>query len=181
MRSSAAARRYARALFALAKEEGRVADTRSELQQLASLLADNRELHDALFQPLHPVAERHAVLREVAARLGASHTVRNFFTFLVDQRRLVDFDAIHAEYERLADLDAGRVVAEVISAGPLDDSQRERLRRALANRTGSDVELDVRIDPDLLGGVITSVGTLVFDGSLRSQLIQLRTSLTKEQ
>jgi F-type H+-transporting ATPase subunit delta len=180
MRTSAAARRYARALFSLAKEEGRVADTRSELRQLASLLADNQDLHDALFQPLHPVAERHAVLREVATRLGASTTVRNFFTFLVDQRRLVDFDAIHAEYERLADVDAGRTVAEVISATSLDDSQLDRLRRALSDHTGDDVELDVQVDPDLLGGAIASVGTLVFDGSLRTQLTQLRISLTKE-
>jgi F-type H+-transporting ATPase subunit delta len=180
MRTSAAARRYARALFSLAKEEGRVADTRSELRQLASLLADNQDLHDALFQPLHPVTERHAVLREVATRLGASATVRNFFTFLVDQRRLVDFDAIHAEYERLADVDAGRTVAEVISATSLDDSQLDRLRRALSDHTGDDVELDVQVDPDLLGGAIASVGTLVFDGSLRTQLTQLRISLTKE-
>jgi F-type H+-transporting ATPase subunit delta len=180
MRTSAAARRYARALFSLAKEEGRVADTRTDLQQLATLLADNRELHDALFQPLHPVAERLAVLREVATRLGASPSVRNFFSFLVEQRRLLDFEAIHAEYDRLADVDAGRSVADVVTATPLDDSQRDRLRRALSNCTGNDVDLEVQVDPELLGGVIASVGTLVFDGSLRTQLTQLRTSLTKE-
>jgi len=181
MRSSAAARRYARALFALAKEEDRVEEVRQELQRLADLLAENQELHHALFRPLHPVAERRAVLREVAERLGFSATARNFFSFLVDQRRLVDFDGIREGYERLADAAAGRARAEVISASPLSGAQRDRLQRALSARTRREVEIDVKVDPSLLGGVIASVGALVFDGSLRTQLNQLRASLRKGQ
>ena len=180
MRSSAAARRYARALFSLANEEGRVEPTREELRQLADLLAENHELRNALFRPLHPVAERRRVLAEIARRVGASPSVKNFFAYLIDQRRLVDFDSIQREYERLADEDAGRTVAEIVSASPLDDDQREDLRRALSAHTGRDVALDVAVDPSLLGGLIASVGTLMFDGSLRTQLNQLRTSLTKE-
>ena len=181
MRSAAAARRYARALFSLAKEEGRVAEIRQELEQLANLLAESEDLHHALFRPLHPVAERRAVLREVADRLGFSATARNFFSFLVDQRRLVDFEGIREGYERLADAAAGRAKAEVVSASPLSDEERERLRRALSARTGREVEIDVDVDPSLLGGVIASVEALVFDGSLRTQLAQLRVSLTKGQ
>jgi F-type H+-transporting ATPase subunit delta len=181
VRSAAAARRYARALFALAREENRVAEIRGELQQLADLFAASRELHDALFRPLHPVAERRAVLREIATRLGASASVRNFYSYLIDQRRLVDFDLIRSEYERFADTDAGLMRADVVAASPLDPAQRERLRRALSTRTGREVELDVKVDPSLLGGVVASVGTLLFDGSLRTQLTQLRASLTKGQ
>jgi F-type H+-transporting ATPase subunit delta len=181
MRSSAAARRYARALFALAKEEDRIEEILSELRQLADLLAENEELHHALFRPLHPVSERRAVLRDVGERLGASSTVRNFFTFLVDQRRLVDFEGIREEYGRLADVAAGRTKANVLSATPLSGEERERLRRALSARTGREVEIDVNVDPSLLGGVVASVGALVFDGSLRTQLTQLRASLTKGQ
>ena len=181
MRSSAAARRYARALFSLAREEDRTEEVRQELEQLADLLAENEELHHALFRPLHPVAERRAVLREVAERLGFSATARNFLSFLVDQRRLVDFEGIQEGYERLADAAAGRAKAEVVSASPLSDEQRDRLRRALSARTGWEVELDASVDPSLLGGVVASVGALVFDGSLHTQLTQLRASLTKGQ
>ena len=97
----------------------------------------------------------------------------------VDQRRIVDFDAIVAEYERLADEAAGRLAAEVVAASPLRDDQRERLRRALSARVGSDVELAVKVDPALIGGAIAKVGGLVFDGSLRTQLAQLRDNLTR--
>lgn len=179
MRSSAAARRYARALFSLSGEEGRIDAVRSELDTLKLLFAGSSELRNAIFRPLHPVAERRSVLRELCARVGSSRTVSNFFSFLVDRRRLIDFDAIHEEYGRLADGAAGRVRAKVVSAVALRDDQRERLRRALAGRTGKQVELEEAVDPSLLGGAVASVSGVVFDGSLRTQLAQLHGSLTK--
>ena len=179
MRSTAAARRYARALFALAQESSAIEPVRAELAGIAAQLADTPELRAALFRPLHPVAERRAVLRSVAQRQSLSRNVQNFLLFLIDQRRIIDFDAIVAEYERLADEAAGRLAAEVIAASPLRDDQRERLRRALSARVGSDVELAVKVDRALIGGAIAKVGGLVFDGSLRTQLAQLRDTLTR--
>jgi F-type H+-transporting ATPase subunit delta len=105
--------------------------------------------------------------------------VRNFFAYVIDQRRLVDFDAIRAEFEQLADTAAGRLKARVTAAAPLDDAQRERLQRALAARTGRSVELDVSVDPSLIGGDVATVGNVVFDGSLRTQLYQLRDTLSR--
>jgi F-type H+-transporting ATPase subunit delta len=176
MRISAAARRYSRALFGLAKDEDRIAEIGNELKEFADVLATHEEIRNALFRPLHPVAERRAVLNQLSDRIGVSATVRNFFAFLVDQRRLVDFDGIRTEYERLADTAAGRTRADVVTAAPLSEEQRDQLRRAR-----QDVELDVSVDASLLGGAIASVGALVFDGSLRTQLTQLRASLTKGQ
>jgi F-type H+-transporting ATPase subunit delta len=180
MHSSAAARRYARALFSLAGEEGRVEAVQTELSELKRLFAENGELQRAVFRPLHPVAERRSVLYELTARTGASRTVTNFFGYLVDRRRLIDFDAIYEEYGRLADGAAGRVRAKVVSAVRLRDDQRERLRRALAGRTGKQVELEEDVDASLLGGAVASVGGMVFDGSLRTQLAQLHGSLRKQ-
>jgi F-type H+-transporting ATPase subunit delta len=179
MARGAAARRYAKALFELAKEDGKVAEVVGELGSMGDLLEGNPELHDVLFRPLHPVAQRRAVLAGVTDQIGASPTVQSFFSLLIDQRRLVDFPAIREEFERLASEDAGLRRAEVVSAGPLRDDQLERLRRALSTRTGGEVEVSVRVDPSLLGGVIAKVGDLVFDGSLRTQLRQLRANLTR--
>lgn len=181
MRSPAAARRYARALFALAREEGRVEEVRRELDALHQVLDEHAELRDAVFQPLHPSRERRAVLVDVCELVGASQTVRNFSAFLVDQRRVIDFETIREAYGRLADDAAGRTRATVVSATPLSDAQRDRLRGALAARTGQQIELEENVDPSLLGGAVASVGGLVFDGSLRTQLEQLRSSLTRGQ
>src|SRR5215468_373105 len=111
MRSSAAARRYARALFALADETGAVEQVRGELAAIAGLFESEPALRNALFRPLHPVAERRAVLRSLSERLSLTVIVRNFFAYAIDQRRLVAFDAIRAEFEQLADAAAGLVKA----------------------------------------------------------------------
>ena len=179
MRSSAAARRYARALFSLAREDGSTDAVRAELARISAQLEATPELRAALFRPLHPATSRRAVMRRVAEREGLSRNVQNFMLYLIDQRRIVDFDAIVVEYGRLADEAAGRLEAEVVSASPLRDDQRERLRRALATRVGREVELEVKVDPALIGGAIAKVGGLVFDGSLRTQLTQLRDNLTR--
>ena len=178
MARGAAARRYAKALFELAKEAGQASEVLGELTAMGDLLEGNPELHEVLFRPLHPVAQRRAVLDGVTQRLGASTAVQSFFSLLIDQRRLVDFPAIREEFERLASEDAGLRRAEVVSAGALRDDQLERLRRALSTRTGGEVEISARVDPSLLGGVVAKVGDLVFDGSLRTQLRQLRANLT---
>jgi F-type H+-transporting ATPase subunit delta len=179
VRISAAARRYGKALFSLARDESRVDAVRGELASFASLISESAPLRDALLTPLHPVAERRRVLEALARRLGTSPIVRHLFAYLIDQRRLVDFLAIRAEYERLCDQASGRTVAQVTVAADLDASQGERLRAALSRRTGREVTLEVRSDPALLGGAIAKVGDLVFDGSLRTQLAQLRGNLTK--
>jgi len=178
-RSTSAARRYAKALFAIAREEGAVETVGAELGVLAELLDQNRELRDALFRPLFPVAERRAVLRAVAEQLGSSDTLKRFYSFLIDQRRLVDFPTIRAEYERLAAEAEGRTEARIRSAKPLDAATEQRLVAALSQRTGRRVDVSVEVDPELIGGIVAQVGDLIFDGSLRTQLEQLRTNLTK--
>jgi F-type H+-transporting ATPase subunit delta len=179
VRASAAARRYARALFSLAREERRVEAVREDLAGLARLLDDSPELRRAVLRPLHPGAQRRAVLRAVCARLGAGETVQKFCAFLVDQRRIIDFAGIRQAYDELADEAEGRTRARVTSATPLREDQRARLKRALEARTGRSVELEEKVDASLIGGAIAEVRGLVFDGSLRTQLRQLRTSLTR--
>lgn len=181
MRSSGAAKRYARALFSLARDEGHVESAREELGRFTSLLETSPELQEVLLRPLFPAAQRTAVLEAVAGRLGASPLLQKFLALLIHHRRIVDLEAVLQEFDRLADLAAGRVQARVASAAPLSDGQRERLRAALAARTGSDVRLEVEVDPGLLGGVVAKVGDLVYDGSLKTQLEQLRANLTKGQ
>jgi F-type H+-transporting ATPase subunit delta len=180
MATSAAARRYARALFALARDEGRIAEVRQDLAALSGMLDEHAELRNVLFRPLHPAAQRKAALAALGERVGAGPTLRSFLQFLIDQRRLIDFPAICDEYEALADDAAGRTRAEVVAAHALADGQLERIRRALVQRLGQEVDVSVRVDESLLGGVVAKVGDLVFDGSLRTQLRQLRANLAKE-
>ncbi len=179
MARAGVARRYAKALFSLAREQSRIGEVRQEIGRLGRAVDESAELRAILLQPLHPTAERRAVLAAVAAKLDASPLLRNFLSFLVDQRRLVEWAHIEDEYGRLADAAAGLTHARVTSAAPLSDAQRDRLQRALEQKSGGRVELELVIDPTLVGGAVAQVGDLVYDGSLRTQLRQLRASLAR--
>jgi len=177
MARGAAARRYAKALFQIAQDASEVDTIRAELAALAGLIEEHADLRDVLMQPLYPVSERRAVLAAVADGLGGGATLRSFYSLLIDQRRLVDFDVIAQEFGRLADDAAGRTKVKVRSAAPLTGEQAARLQRALSTRTGQEVELEQEIDPSLIGGVVAQVGDRLYDGSLRTQLQQLRSGL----
>jgi F-type H+-transporting ATPase subunit delta len=166
-------------LFVLARETNALDDVHREIDDIAGLLESEPTLREALMTPLHPASERKAVVSAIAERAGVSKVVVHFLLFLIDQRRLVDFDAVRAEFERLANEASGLVTAEVVAASPLDERRQDRLRRALSDRTGHEVRLEIRVDPSLIGGAIATVGDTVFDGSLRSQLDRLRANLTK--
>jgi F-type H+-transporting ATPase subunit delta len=179
MKTATAAGRYAKALFGLAQEDRKTREMREELEVLAGLFDDHKELRDALLTPLHPATERKAVLKAICDLASSSRLINNFCAYLIDQRRLIDFRAICDSYSELADEEAGLTTAFVTTAAPLDDRRKDRLRRALSERTGQEVQLDVTVDEGLIGGAIAKVGDLVFDGSLRTQLTMLRTNLTK--
>ncbi len=185
MKGGTAAHRYAKALFGLAQDEHRHREVRAELENLDSIFEGSRELRDALLTPLHPAEERKAALRALAntvnsagSNAAASPLVQKFLSYLIDQRRLIDFDAIVSAYGEFADEAEGLLTAEVVSASPLDDRRKDRLRRALSERTGQEVRLEIKVDPSLIGGAIAKVGDLVFDGSLRTPLGPGRTNLT---
>jgi F-type H+-transporting ATPase subunit delta len=178
MTGGTAAHRYAKALFALAQDEHKQAEVREEIEGLNALFSESRELREALLTPRHPADERKSALKAIATRANVSPIVQNFLSYLIDQRRLISFDGIVGAYAELADVAAGLITAEVVAASPLDDRRRDRLRRALSERTGQEVRLQIEVDPSLIGGAIAKVGDLVFDGSLRTQLGQLRATLT---
>jgi F-type H+-transporting ATPase subunit delta len=179
LQTSKAARRYAAALYSLAKDEGRTREIRTELEGLSHLLETETQLRDVLLTPLHPAKDRKKVLAALAGRAEVCRTVQNFYAYLIDRRRLIGFAGIRDEYIRLDDEASGLVKASITVASELDDRRKDRLRRALSEQTGCEVQLDLVVDPTLVGGAIAKVGDLVFDGSIRTQLGQLRANLTK--
>jgi F-type H+-transporting ATPase subunit delta len=176
-----AALRYAKALFGLARETSAIETVRAELGRVVEAIETVPALNDVLIHPIHPASQRRAALKSLTTPLALSPLLANFLSFLIDQRRTRDLAAIRDEYERLAEEAAGRVRGELVSASALDAAQVDRIRAALARRVGRDLDLAVRVDPDLLGGLVARVGNLVFDGSLRTQLAQLRSQLTGER
>lgn len=172
--SEAVARRYARALLAIGEEEKRLDALTREVRALGDAVASSPELQSLLSNPIVAPQSRHAVMADIAARLGLSPVVRNAALLLTDRRRGASLPAIADALEGLVDERSGKVKAEVTSAAPLSDAQAARIQASLERLTGRKISLARKVDPALIGGVVTRVGDRVFDGSVRTRLEQIR-------
>ncbi len=180
MLSGSIARRYAKALLAIGIEKNLFDELGSQLDAFASLL-QNKELRDTLQNPSHPISRRKAILGEILDRLSPSPPVRHLLLMLLERNRIEFVPGIAREYRNLADQHAGRVRARVVSAQAVEGEALRRLRAALEKKTGKQVLLDQTTDPDLIAGMVTQIGSLIYDGSLRTRLEQLREALLEER
>jgi F-type H+-transporting ATPase subunit delta len=174
------ARRYAKALLEIGVQQQTYDALGKELDRAAETLRTSPELRHALENPLFPVEKRKLVMDELARRLALSKTVRNFVMLLLDKGRIHALPDIARVYRTLVDEHAGRVRATVTSARPLDPMLETRLKTALEKQSGKVVILEKREDPMIMGGLVTQLGDLVYDGSVRTQLQQLREELLSE-
>jgi F-type H+-transporting ATPase subunit delta len=171
------ARRYARALFGIGVDAGKFEALGDELGELATLWNESDELRQTLENPVFQPSEKRKVLESILPRVAPTPEVQRFVLLLLDRRRIVLLPAIARAYRDLTDAHVGRVRAEVISAQELVPATLDRIRRSLEQRTGKKVLINSTVDPELIGGVVARVGDLVLDGSVRTQLADLRARL----
>lgn len=173
------ARRYARALMAIGVDTGSYDAIGRQVSALARAMKISAELAEILANPAFPRADRQRVLEAVLSRLGASRVVKNFTLLLLERERLAALPDIARELSAMIDEKNNRVTALITSAAPLTQVQITQIKSALEKLSGKQVHVDQKEDPALLGGVVAKVGDIVYDGSLRTQLAQMRHSLAE--
>jgi F-type H+-transporting ATPase subunit delta len=177
MSSGSLARRYAKALMQIGTEDGSYQRIGQDVSGLAKAIKTSPELAEILSNPVFPRDDREKIVMALLQRLGASKTVINFSKLLLDRERISVIPDISRELSAMIDDLSGQITAEVLSAGPLDAGQKAELTKALEDLSGKKIQIEVKEDKALLGGVVAKVGDLVYDGSLRTQLQKLRRSL----
>jgi F-type H+-transporting ATPase subunit delta len=167
---------YAEALFAVARAEGILGEVEDELFRFSQTLQGNDELRDALTDAGIPAARRQQIVEDL---LGgkASPTTAALVSMVVGTGRARDLPTIIERLVEMSAAEANKEVAEVRSAVPLTDNQRDRLAKALEDATGKQIEIKVVVDPSVLGGIVAQVGDTVIDGSVRRRLDQLKNAL----
>ena len=175
------ARRYAKALLAIGKEDGQAETYKEELAGFVTLLDEQQELEMAISNPLYNAEGRKKVLEAVVERSGVSRVMKSFLSLLFEKGRIKYLRDIHAFYDKLTDELANIVRADLVSASDISDETIERIRSALAKKTGKNVKMDITVDPALIGGAVTKIGDLVLDGSVRTQLKSLKESLQRSE
>lgn len=179
MKNLAIARRYAKALLLIGKEDGQSETYRTELAGFCQLLASQPELEQAINNPLHDTGARKQVLQAAVQRLKLSAVLKTFLLLLFDKGRFRFLAHINDHYQKMADELKGVARASVTSAVALSAEVVDKIRQTLSQRTGKAVLLEVQQDPGLIGGLITRIGDLVLDGSIRTQLLNMRESLNR--
>jgi F-type H+-transporting ATPase subunit delta len=173
------AKRYARALLEIGKEDGNLEQYGAELAQVASLFDESPELEQVLANPAIDFEDRAKLLNTFLDKLGLSPIVVNFFRLLMDRGRIAGATDISQVYAGLVDQEQGITRAEVVSATALSEEEVSRIKQVLAKLAGSDVVIEVKEDSSLIGGVRAQIGDLVLDGSVKNQLDTLKDSLRR--
>jgi len=179
MVSGSLARRYAKAVFELGSKQGNLDKIGADLRSLAKAWKDSAELETTLASPAIRRAERKKILDAIMQRIGVTPTTTNLMYLLLDGERMASVPAIARELDRMIEAKAGRIAAEIVSAKPLDPAQLSQITASLEKLSGKKVSVTHREDADLLGGVVAKVGDTVYDGSLRTQLRNMRDELSK--
>jgi F-type H+-transporting ATPase subunit delta len=178
--NSTATARYARALLDVARAEADPRAIETELASFVALFEDNAALRHALTSPAIPAPRKVRLVRELIGRAGLSPVLSKLLVLLAERDRLALLPALREEYHRRL-LDFLNVVqAEVVTAIPLSPERLAALERELAAMTGRTVTMSARVDPGIIGGVVTRIGSVVYDGSVRRQLEKMRETLTQE-
>jgi len=173
------ARRYAKALFSLAVEKGRIEPWSDSLLALGQAIEGSTELRDVLQNPAYPRETRAAVMARLTEPFHLDAEPAALLQLLGERNRLGGLTAIGAAFRELADVELGRIRARVTSAVPLDDAAVHAIAERLSAATQKKVLVERVIDPAILGGVVAQVGSVVYDGSIRTQLEDLRSTLKR--
>jgi len=175
--STIVARRYAKALFAIAKEAGKLEVVSGELEAIVGYLEKAPEVEEALVSLVYPADLKGTIIEEILKAIEAGPELRKFLELLVERRRIQVIRAIQQCYQEFMDEEMGVKRAVVTTAIPMPQDLTEKLKDILAKITGKDVVLELREDPSIIGGVVAHIGDMVWDGSIRSQLQGFKESI----
>jgi len=168
---------YARSLFEVAREQGKLDVAREQLGQFADALSESRDLQMFFFSPYFSTEEKEDGLRKAVT--GADETVINFLSLLLENHRMPVIFRVRREYDRLWEEANKLLPVQITSAIELDPSVVQRVGDEIGRQTGRTVELTSTVDPEVLGGIVVRVGNSIIDASIRTRLENLRKQVVK--
>jgi F-type H+-transporting ATPase subunit delta len=175
--SASMAGRYAAALFELAKEQGQLAQVEADLKSFQAMLDESEDLRRLVRSPVISADEQAKALSAILGKAGISALSTNFFRLIARNRRLFAVADMLKDFRTLLAVERGEVSADVASAHPLTPDQMTALKDALRAQVGKDVQINTRVDPNLLGGLIVKLGSRMIDSSLRTKLNNLKVAM----
>ena len=169
--------RYASALLETANEQEQLAAVETDIDAISRALEESDDLRRMVRSPVFSADDQIKALEAVLSRMGANPLTLNFFKLLARNRRLFAAEDIVRAFKALAAEARGEIQAQVVSAIALNDAQVAALREQLKDSVGKDVQLEAKVDPSLLGGLVVKIGSRMIDSSLKTKLATLNTRM----
>ncbi len=170
--------RYAQALYELADEQRATDKVAADLSTFAAMIAESPDLQRFIKSPAFSAEEQVKALSALLDKAGITGIAANFFKLVAAKRRLFAISDMIADYHKLHDFERGLSRANITVAEPLKDAHVEALKAALLDIThGKTVEMSIKVDPSILGGLIVRLGSRMVDASLKTKLNSLRTRM----
>ncbi|MCK4839681.1 MAG: F0F1 ATP synthase subunit delta [Desulfobulbaceae bacterium] len=177
MNNTVLAKRYAKALFQVGKEESALDDFSKALSEMAALYIEVPEVVDGLTNRLYPQDVREKVMEHLIGAMKASALMANFLNLLVQKGRADVLPDIAMVFKALVDDERNMCQGTVISASEISSDLNDKIKATLEKITGKQVVVTNDVDPTIIGGIIARVGDLVLDGSIKTQLKGLEESI----
>ena len=174
MTNRAVAARYARALFEVSRDSGDVEKTEQDILSFQQLLDGHDTLRSALLNPAISVVNKRGLVGALLSKMQLSALAARLLLMLADRDRLELLPEVSESYNALLMDHLGVVRARITTAEPLDSSHLESMVQALASATGRKIKVETSVDETLVGGMVTQIGSTVFDGSIAHHLDRLR-------
>ncbi|MCL5777011.1 F0F1 ATP synthase subunit delta [Limibaculum sp. FT325] len=172
--SASIAGRYATALFELAQESGALEAAEADIARLGEALEASEDLRSLIASPIYARDDQSRAMAAVGKALDLSGLTANLIGLMASKRRLFVLPQLIATFRALMAEHRGELTAEVTAARALSDAQLANLAETLKGATGREVKLNVKVDEDLIGGLIVKVGSKMIDTSIRSKLASLQ-------
>ena len=172
--------KYAQALADVAGEVQQEDQVQEELLVFAELLNSNQELMEALTHPAIPFSAKRKIVQELAKKIPLTEIVANFILVLLEHARLPQFQEMIEAYESVLDELRGILRAEVASCEEVEEAMDQRLRKAVSTLTGKQVKINYQQDESLIGGLKLQIGSTLYDGSIRTQLEEIKRRLANQ-
>jgi F-type H+-transporting ATPase subunit delta len=180
LKDDVVAKRYAKALYDLGKEEGLQEKFLGDLDAIVSILEQSDEFRAIMESPLYDIILKRRIMGELIKKINLTKYLENFLNILLEKDRFIYLSSILDSYRQIVDEASGRVRAAIISAAELDKAQLDRISSTLKKIVKKEVDLDVSIDPTLIGGLTAEVEGMIYDGSVKTQISRLKQSLKGE-
>lgn len=171
------ARRYATALADVVIKSGETETVKAELKSWDAMVRENSQLETAFSNPSIAHANKEKVLESLLERAKPTKTTANFLRVLLRNSRLTELGQINDKFSSVLEERSGVVAASVTSARPLGDAEKSEIEAGIVKMTGKQVNISFKIDESIIGGVVTRVGSTVYDGSVKTQLENLKEQL----